>query len=333
MAAPTQRSRVRPRRALPVDVVAAAASVLWLLAVGGVLLSLPRGTGPAAADPLRFVYSLMAVFLPVAMIWVAAAAAKSARTMREESARLQAAIDALRRTYVEDRQARGLGGAVRGARMERKIDEIHQTTRKTETAVANLSAPPLVIDDAPSFVPDPAPEDDDSQPRLDIPAAAGDSPPPLSRARLIQALNFPDDEHDEDGFQALREALLHRGPRQVIESSQRVLSLLSEEGIFMDDLAPDPAPPAVWRRFARGGRGMQIVELGGLHDRSSLALASGRMREDAAFRAAAHDFLRRFDKLFAEFEPEASNEDIADFAETRTARAFVLLGRVTGMIG
>ena len=34
---------------------------------------------------------LFAVFMPVAMIWVAALAARSARTMREESRRLQAA--------------------------------------------------------------------------------------------------------------------------------------------------------------------------------------------------------------------------------------------------
>jgi hypothetical protein len=55
------------------------------------------------------------------------------------------------------------------------------------------------------------------------------------------------------------------------------------------------------------------------------------MREDTIFRDAAHHFLRLFDRMLAEFEPEATDEEIAILAETRTARAFMLLGRVTGI--
>ena len=43
-----------------------------------------------------------------------------------------------------------------------------------------------------------------------------------------------------------------------------------------------------------------------------------------------HHFLRTFDKTFAAFEPNATDEELADLAETRTARAFMLFGRVTG---
>jgi hypothetical protein len=54
------------------------------------------------------------------------------------------------------------------------------------------------------------------------------------------------------------------------------------------------------------------------------------MREDTVFRDAAHHFLRRFDKLLLALEPEASDEELVDLSNTRTARAFMLLGRVTG---
>jgi hypothetical protein len=54
------------------------------------------------------------------------------------------------------------------------------------------------------------------------------------------------------------------------------------------------------------------------------------MKQDTIFRDAAHHFLRRFDQSFAEFEKRASDEDIIAAADTRTARAFMLLGRVTG---
>ena len=109
-----------------------------------------------------------------------------------------------------------------------------------------------------------------------------------------------------------------------------MLNLLAQDGIYMDDLKPDRARPELWRRFAQGERGREITSLGGIRDRSSLALSAGRMRGDTIFRDVAHHFLRQFDRTFAEFEKNASDQDIAEMAETRTARAFMLLGRVTG---
>jgi hypothetical protein len=54
------------------------------------------------------------------------------------------------------------------------------------------------------------------------------------------------------------------------------------------------------------------------------------MKQDPIFRDAAHHFLRRFDRAFAGFEAQASDGEISALAETRTARAFMLLGRVAG---
>ena len=98
----------------------------------------------------------------------------------------------------------------------------------------------------------------------------------------------------------------------------------------MDDLRPDRARAEIWRRFAHGERGRAMASLGGIRDRSSLALTSGRMREDTIYRDAAHHFLRRFDQTLITFEPNATDEEISALSETRTARAFMLLGRVTG---
>ncbi|MFC3118492.1 hypothetical protein ACFOHS_10540 [Jhaorihella thermophila] len=98
----------------------------------------------------------------------------------------------------------------------------------------------------------------------------------------------------------------------------------------MDDLRPDMARPEIWRRFAQGARGREVAALGGIRDRSSLALTAGRMKQDPIFRDAAHHFLRRFDKTFTEFEQTATDAEITALADTRTARAFMLLGRVAG---
>ena len=55
-----------------------------------------------------------------------------------------------------------------------------------------------------------------------------------------------------------------------------------------------------------------------------------RLREDPIFRDAGHHFLRAFDKAFVSFEATATDGDLIDLSDTRTARAFMLLGRVTG---
>jgi hypothetical protein len=54
------------------------------------------------------------------------------------------------------------------------------------------------------------------------------------------------------------------------------------------------------------------------------------MRNDTKFRDATHVFLRDFDLCLIEFEPSAEDADLAALAATRTARAFMLLGRVVG---
>ncbi|MEM1130524.1 MAG: hypothetical protein AAGH83_08375 [Pseudomonadota bacterium] len=148
---------------------------------------------------------------------------------------------------------------------------------------------------------------------------------------LIRALNFPESAEDTEGFRALRLALQDYQTGQLIQAAQDVLTLLSEDGIFMEDLKPDRARPELWRRFARGERGGQIGTVGGIRDRSSLALTATRMREDTVFRDAAHHFLRRFDRLLAHSEAEIDDEMMVLLTDTRTARAFMLVGRVSGM--
>jgi hypothetical protein len=54
------------------------------------------------------------------------------------------------------------------------------------------------------------------------------------------------------------------------------------------------------------------------------------MKQDPIFRDAAHHFLRRFDKAISTFEETASDAEISALGDTRTARAFMLLGRVAG---
>lgn len=307
-----------------IEIVAIALSVIWLF---GCLIFFVFMTQPPVIEGqggLRFLMTMMAVFMPVAMIWVGATAARASRVMREESQRLQAAIDAIRHAYIAQQQG---GGLKSEPSVSRKLDEIAAATRKTETALATFSTR---REDAPRAAQPKVETPPEDQPALALGTQSSDLAPQVEVDDLVRALNFPETAEDEAGFAALRRAMKDRNAQQLIQAAQDILTLLSQDGIYMDDLTPDRARPEIWRMFGQGSRGRPVAALGGIRDRSSLALTAGRMKQDPIFRDAAHHFLRRFDKLFAEFEKIASDGEISAMADTRTARAFMLLGRVAG---
>ncbi len=309
-----------------IEIVAIGVSLLWIIAV--VFLGFGGGEASDAQTGLSMLLSFLAVILPLALIWVAAMAARTARALRQEAARLQASIDAMRAAYVEQQQRQSMEMK---PELVQKLDDLVAAQAAAETKLATFTslrtAGPAEIRAA---VPPAALLEDPAQPQPVLGLVQPAEVEPISVADFIKALNFPENEHDKEGFRTLRRALEDRATERLIRASQDVLTLLSQDGIYMDDLRPDRSRPEVWRRFAKGERGRPIAALGGIHDRSSLVLAAGRMRKDPVFRDAVHHFLRHFDRTFMEFEKNASDAEIAELSDTRTARAFMLLGRVTG---
>jgi hypothetical protein len=307
-----------------VDAIAIALAVGWLVVVGLFFWILPQPTAPDDSfDGLRLIMTLIAILMPVAMIWVAAYAARSARIMREESSRVQAAIDGMHQMYLAQQAMNPVAAAMR----DNSRDAVASSADTTEPPAQRFASRREV---SRLIVPRAAPQIPNDQPALALETPPEDRNPPLERPDLIRALNFPNDEHDTDGFAALRRALRDRKARKLVQASQDVLTLLSQDGIYMDDLRPDPVSADMWRRFANGERGRSVDALGGVRDRASLTAVIGRMREDTIFRDAIHHFLRRFDQMIVTFEEHATDTDLLLLAETRTARAFMLLGRATG---
>ena len=309
------------------EIIAIALSLLWILGVILFFTFAPKDDGNITLDPIVFVMKLIAIFMPIAVIWVGAAAARSARIMRTESARLQSAIDAMRHTYITQSQA---GTMAIKPSVEKKLDEIAAAQKQTESAIATFTSTRQQSQPKPAPPPASTMDGADQQTSLELGTTAEDMAPHIGVADFIRALNFPETADDREGFSALRRALQDRTVARLIQAAQDVLTLLSQEGIYMDDLTPDRSRPEFWRKFAQGERGRAIASLGGVRDRSSLALTSGRMRQDPIFRDAVHHFLRQFDKTFVAFEAEATDQEIVALSDTRTARAFMLLGRVTG---
>jgi hypothetical protein len=315
-----------------IEIAGVALSLVWVLLILVYVLVTPPGS---EARTLGLIMTLLMVFLPITLIWAVVITLRSIRDLRAEAGRLQAAVDAMRSSYVQTQskiqsQPSGMKPSV-----ERKIDEIAASTRQAESVLATFTSrrdTTLSVPSADRKAALVTPRTDPSveQPALALGTPAEDLRPPVSVADFIRALHFPETPEDREGFRALRLALEDRPSAKLIRAAQDVLTLLSQDGIYMDDLTPDLCQPELWRRFAAGERGRSIAALGGIRDRTSLALTAARMKSDPVFRDAAHHFLRTFDKTVAAFEPNATDAELADLADTRTARAFMLFGRVTG---
>jgi hypothetical protein len=300
------------------DWIALILTVIWL---GGVLAFSLLGPGIFGVDGAAWSFAGLAVVVPVALVWMLAQLVKTAAVIRRDSQELQHMLEGLKQAYLAQSTP-----APTDTRIAEKLDEIAAATRNTETALAMFSTSRR--ESAEHLNPMPGFAEDQPTLALDLAALADEAS--LSNEDFIRALHFPENENDSAGFAALRRALQDHHTAQLITAAQDILTLLSEEGVYTDDLRPDRARPEVWRNFAQGARGKEVAALGGVRDRSSLAIASGRMKQDPIFRDTAHHFLRRFDKAFSAFEPNATDSEISAAADTRSARAFMLLGRVAG---
>ncbi|WP_333712002.1 hypothetical protein [Yoonia sp.] len=306
--------------------------IVWMLVGALYFWQLPPAEAVAGqTDSLRWVLVLVALFMPVGLVWVAVGAARAARIMQAETFRMQTALDDLRQLQLAQaallKEPPAPAAPPQAKTAPPEPDLPAQTSTQTSTQTPGFHSRREV---SRLITPRAAPQMPADQPALAFGTQTEDLAPPLARPDLIRALHFPDDENDTEGFAALRRALRNRDARKLVQASQDVLTLLSHDGIYTDDMRPTSAPADVWRRFAKGERGRSIDRLGAVRDEAYLRKTASRMREDTIFRDAVHHFLRRFDEMLVTFEENATDTDLLALGETRTARAFMLLARTSG---
>lgn len=209
-------------------------------------------------------------------------------------------------------------------------------------AVRHAGEAPMAIDhmdhDEPAARPSPARPAEARpapQPGARAPRPAGGSQPggneDLTLPDLIRALHFPETPDDMAGFRALQRALRHHKAGQVVQAAQDMLTLLSQDGLYMDDLEPEVAQAGIWRQIAAGDRQAAAPALAAADDEAAVRACAERMRSNTVYRDTAQHFLRRFDQMLADMVPEISDEAIEALAATRSARAFLLVGRAAGV--
>lgn len=336
--------------------VALAAGLLWAVLV----LAYAIGFLAIAADNqsrgtvfLDAMFLVVALVLPLILIGLAA-------WLADELARQRALLGALAEvvgpliTSLQTTSAtlrehgpaspqdihRAVQGALTGARgpdVTPTLERILAHLTQTRAALEAMAGPPQP---APPAAPSPPPERRPAVARRPPPEAANQPDLPLLPEAepagppdwpdLIRALDFPRDADDRDGFRALKAALRHHSLAQMLQAAEDVLDLLSQEGVFMDDLPVAPPEPADWRRFIAGARGAEVAGVGGIRDEAALKVARDLMKSDPIFRDTALFFQRRFDAVLQDFAREADDEMLRAIADTRSGRAFMLLARLSG---
>ena len=119
----------------------------------------------------------------------------------------------------------------------------------------------------------------------------------------------------------------------MLQSAEDVLTILAQHGIFMEELSSEGVEADALRRFHAGARGAEVDAAGGIRDVEKIEKVRGLTQTDPIFRDAALFFQRRFDRMLADFLPEARDEQILALADTRSGRAFMLLARTSGAVG
>ncbi|RJL18815.1 hypothetical protein [Paracoccus siganidrum] len=290
-----------------------ALSAVWLVLVLLFWLLVPGGSEGASGIGRLLVF--VGVAMPLALIWMAVALAGAIAALRAEADDLRLRLSQMRDGGTAPRPAMGGGIAPPPATSTLPADP------PRPRAGAQPNVRPRAADARPV---------DARQASMPL-----DDPEPVSvpPSVLVRALNFPDGPEDTETVAALRAALQDHDNARVLRAAQDVITLLAGQDLYMDDLPPEPAPVAVWRRFAEGARGATVAQLGGIHEPVALEIATELLRGDEIFRDSAHHFLRHFDVMLTRSISQLDDDQIRFLSQTRSARAFMLLGRAAGIFG
>ena len=287
-------------------------SALWLLLMLIFWWLVPAGEGQVSGLP-RLI-SIFGAIAPLVLIWIGVALIRAIAELRAEANDLRQHMAQLRNI-----------AATRGA--PPPLHPSDTATRPAPPAAAPVTYAPTTTATRP-HQPIRQPDSRQAAMRFDSPNLID-----VPMDTLIHALNFPDGADDAAGISALRTALKDQNNSRVIRAAQDVVTLLAGQDIYMDVLTPQPISVQAWYDFAQGDRGEAVAAVGGIHDEAVLEVTNHLLRNDEVFRDTAHHFMRQFDVMLGRIVPQLDEEQIVTLANTRSARAFMVLGRIAGIFG
>lgn len=279
--------------------IGAGLSAVWLLLI--VLFWFFAPDNPEGTSLITRLAAFLGAVLPFALIWMAVFLASTVQSLQNEAEELRARL---------------------------RLQQDHSGVRPAFEGVVDRPqpAPARPAQSKPAATKAAAPQQ--TTMRFEAPETVDISP-----ETLIRALNFPDDADDHAAIAAMRTALQDHELARAIRAAQDVVTLLAGHEITMDGIPPDNASAAVWRRFAKGERGAAIATIGSTQSELALEIVTTLLHGDEIFRDSAHHFLRHFDQTITRNASRLDDAELEALVDTRSARAFILLGRASGSFG
>ncbi|OUS04378.1 hypothetical protein A9Q96_15635 [Rhodobacterales bacterium 52_120_T64] len=312
-------------------IVATILSVVWVILLAG------YGAGyfgllgdlaePRDAAFLEIIFFLIVLILPLAFVWLGSALIRRSFQIQDEARRLEREVHELRDGDSKQNQNGVSQPRIKDNRVETlqlRVTELTNQIKQMETTITSVRQMQAAMQTQATS---------GSAAAEPIPETTSPTDQPMDWSDLLRALDFPRNEKDAEGFRALRLAKRDEETGQLLRAAEDILNLLSQEGIYMDDLRPEIAPAYDWRSFAEGTRGSDVTTVGGIIAPEAMERIKAREKTDQIFRDSSLYFLRRFDIMLKSFTSGASDAQIQMLADTRSGRAFMLLGRAAGMFG
>jgi hypothetical protein len=152
---------------------------------------------------------------------------------------------------------------------------------------------------------------------------------PLTWELILKALHFPNDEHDLMGFSALKIARKNNTFSELLQVSEDFLNLIAQDAIYLDDLKIEPPPVEAWLSFISTNQNLNRRRLNCVGIDRQIKRLKSRIKTDTIFRDTSLMLMRRFDVLLRDHLKLANDDQIFKIAETRTGKAFLIVGKLS----
>lgn len=278
----------------------------------------PTGEGPTISALSRLVLIVSAI-LPLVVVLLTVALVETVQSLRDETLRLRAQL------------ARQAGETASPAARPPLHPRPSQPSQPAQPARPSWQTGSAAAKTSPQMPTTPTTAARGMATRQASMQFEDPDPIIIPNDTLIRAFNFPDDARDLDTIRALRTALQDHELARVLRAAQDVVTLLAKAGLFMEDLSPGTATAGHWRQFAEGQRGTKVAQIAVTDFADAVDIAQAKTRSDEIFRDSAHHFMRHFDQMLSSKADSLSDAELEALADTRSGRAFRLLGTVASI--
>ncbi len=156
----------------------------------------------------------------------------------------------------------------------------------------------------------------------------------LDWEKFVKAANFPDSEDDRETLEALYAVLTDREAAALLQTAEDVLSTLADLNLFMEDMQVHHAPIELWRSYIIDGDSRDILDIGGVRDPHAIEDVEFALNERQEFARISKAFFDQYETIVARLFQETDDPTLAvELADTRTGRAYMLIGRAEGRFG